>query len=300
LIAKGFALAAAANVLGGLSYLAQKLALEGLPPASITFVRNLLAVPLMFAWMRVSGAERTRWSRRDLGLVILLGTVGYGAPMWLGVVGVERSTSANGSILVLIEPMMVLVFAALLLREHVTRRQIAGVAIGLLGALAIVLEGASPSDLFAGEHLTGNLLLALHGVLWGTFTPLVKPLSSRHDPTEVILRATLVSLVFVGPLALTERGAWHAGPELMPALGWCVALAVGVSFACAVLWAMATRFVAASAVAPFIFLQPLAGVLAGAWVLEERLTSQALVGGAVIALGLAVALSARGGTRLPA
>ena len=53
---------------------------------------------------------------------------------------------------------------------------------------------------------------------------------------------------------------------------------------------MATRFVAASAVAPFIFLQPLAGVLAGAWVLEERLTPQALVGGAVIALGLATLL----------
>jgi drug/metabolite transporter (DMT)-like permease len=291
---RGFALAALANVLGGLSYLAQKLALEGLPAGTVTFLRNALALVVMAAWMRVRKTPRTRWSRRDLGLLALLGTVGYGLPMWLGIAGVARSTSANGSILVLIEPMMVLVFAAWFLRERVTARQVGGVLLGLAGALAIVFEGGSLGDLFAGEHLEGNLLLVLHGIGWGTFTPLVKPLSARHDPWDVIFRTTAVSFVVVGPLALAEHGDWHAGPALWPALGWCVALALGVSIASAVLWAQATRYAPAAAIAPFVFLQPLTGVLAGAAVLGERLTPAAMAGAAVIACGLGIVLSERG------
>ena len=287
---RGYVLAAAANVLGGLSYLAQKLALEGLPPATVTFLRNLVAVGLMWVWLRARRTTLTPWSRSDLGLLALLGTIGYGIPMWLGIVGVERSTSANGSILVLIEPMMVLVFAALLLKEHVTARQMTGVAVGLAGALAIVLEGASLESLFSGEHLRGNVILALHGVFWGTFTPLVKPLAARHDPVQVILRATAVSLLVVGPAALFERAGWEAGPQLWPALGWVLALALGVSFASAALWAAATRHVPAATIAPFVFIQPVTGVVAGALVLGERFTAVGAAGAAVIALGVAIAL----------
>jgi drug/metabolite transporter (DMT)-like permease len=296
---RGFLLAAVANVLGGLSYLAQKLALAGLPAATVTVLRNAIALVLMMAWIRWRGTPRTAWSRRDLGLLLLLGTIGYGFPMWLGIEGVERSTSANGSILVLIEPMMVLVFAAAFLRERVTRRQLAGVLVGLVGALAIVLEGAAPGDLLAGEHLEGNLLLVLHGVGWGTFTPLVKPLAARHDPWIVIAGATAISLVVVGPFALAERGAWTAGPDLLPALGWVVALALGVSIASAVLWAQATRFVPAASIAPFVFLQPLTGIVAGAAVLGERLTPVSLAGAAVIAIGVAVVLRGSGGGTAP-
>lgn len=297
--ARGYWLAGWANVLGGLSYLAQKLALQGLPPATITFLRNALAVLLMWCWVRAAGTRLSAWRGRDLGLLILLGTVGYGIPMWLGVEGVERSTSANGSILVLIEPMMVLVFAALFLKEHVSGRQLAGVGVGLLGALAIVLEGASLADLFAGEHLRGNLILALHGVFWGTFTPLVKPLAARHDPVEVILRATVVSLLVVGPAAFAERDEWAGGATLGPALGWVAALAVGVSFASAALWAAATRHVPAASIAPFVFLQPLAGVLAGALVLGERFTPVGAAGAALIVVGLGIVLGERGGAAPP-
>jgi drug/metabolite transporter (DMT)-like permease len=287
---KGFALAAAANVLGGLSYLGQKLALQGLPPATVCCLRGVVAIAVMGLWLRLRRTTRVPWSGRDLRLLALMGTIGYGLPMWLGIVGVERSTSANGSILVLIEPMMVLVFAALLLKERVSPRQVLGVAVGLLGALLLVLEGASLESLFGGEHLEGNLILALHGFLWGTFTPLVKPLAARHDPVQVILRGTAVSLFVVGPAAMFEHERWQAGPALWPALFWVVALALGGSFASAVLWAAATRHVPAATIAPFVFIQPVTGVAAGALVLGERFTPLGAVGAAVIAVGVAIVL----------
>ena len=286
----GFFLAALANILGGLSYLAQKVAIEGLPPATVTFVRNALALIVMWGWLRLRGEPRQPWTRRDLVLLFALGTIGYALPMYLGTAGVERSTASNGSILVLIEPMMVLVFAALFLKESVRAGQILGVLVGLVGALMILFEGASVDDLFAGEHLHGNLLLVAHGVLWGTFTPLVKPLCARHDPVRVIFLVTAISLLLLGPAALTEADRWQAGPELPTTIGCIVALAIGVSFGSAALWAAATRHISAASIAPFVFLQPLTGILAGAIFLGERLQSVGLWGALVICAGVGFVL----------
>ncbi|MEM7308370.1 MAG: DMT family transporter [Planctomycetota bacterium] len=287
---RGFLLAVVANVLGGLAYPVQKLALEGLPPATVTFARNALALLFMWAWLRLRGGPRRPWTRRDLALLFTLGTVGYALPMYLGIAGVERSTASNGSVLVLVEPMMVLVFASLFLKEDVRSGQILGVFVGLIGALLILFEGASVGDLLAGEHLDGNLLLLAHGVLWGLFTPLVKTLSARHDPVRVIFLTTAISLLLLGPAAWTEADRWHVGPGLPTAVVCVLALAIGVSFGCAALWAAATRHISAASIAPFVFLQPLAGILAGVFFIGERLTTAGMCGALVICVGVGFVL----------
>ena len=76
-----------ANLLGGGSYLLQKLALEGLPPSTITFGRNFIALLGMWIWARSRGKVRFKRTRRETGLLFLLGTLSFSAPMLLGVIG---------------------------------------------------------------------------------------------------------------------------------------------------------------------------------------------------------------------
>jgi drug/metabolite transporter (DMT)-like permease len=285
-----------ANVIGGLSYPAQKAALAGLPPATVTVLRGIVAlVPLMIL-VRARPTTRRRWTRAELGRLFALGTLAYAAPMWLGIVGMERSSSANASILILLEPVTILVLAWLWLGERVGALKLAGVALGLVGALVIVLEEAELGELLASERFLGNALLALHGVLWGLHTPLAKPLSQRHDALRLCLGTTVVGVVALLPVAWLERGEWHAGPELVPALAWTVALGLFVSFGSVVLWLWSLRTIPASSVAGFVFIQPLAGVLAGVGLLGERLTPRALFGAALISVAVAldVVLTTRG------
>jgi drug/metabolite transporter (DMT)-like permease len=248
-----------ANVLGGVSYPAQKAALEGLPPATVTWLRNLVAVVALVA----CGLARRRrtaampWTRPERLRVLALGSVAFALPMWLGIVGVELASASNASILILLEPVTIVAIAWLVL-----------------------------GDLLAGEHFAGNALLALHGVLWGCYTPLAKPLSERHDPIDLCLRATLVSLPALLPLVLLEARHWRAGPELAPALAWTAALGLCVSFGGTVLWLTALRHIPATSVAGFVFLQPLTGVLVGVGWLDERLSAAALAGSALIVAGV--------------
>jgi drug/metabolite transporter (DMT)-like permease len=233
--------------------------------------------------------------------VLVLGTVAFALPMWLGILGVELSSASNASILILLEPVTIVAIAWLVLGERIGATKLLGLVLGLAGALAIVLENASLGALVAGEGFLGNLVLALHGCLWGCYTPLALPLSRRHDSFDICLRATALSLLVLGPAALTEAGRWSDGPTLAPALAWTAGIGLFVSFGSTVLWVMALRHLPAASVAGFIFLQPLCGVLVGLSLLDERLSPAALLGSSLIMGGVAldVFVTSRGAPSVP-
>ncbi len=286
---------ALANVIGGVSYPAQKAALAGLPPATVTALRSGVALVAFLFLAGRSLSKLRAWSRADLARAFALGTVAFALPMWLGIVGVERSSAANASILILLEPVTIVAIAWVVLGERIGRSKLVGIALGLAGALCIVLEGASLGDLFGSQHFTGNALLALHGVLWGCYTPLAKPLVEKHDPVHLSLVTTACGFAFLIPAALLEAPRWHAGPELASSLRWCVGLGLFVSFLSIVLWLAALRHIPATSVAGFVFLQPLAGVLGGILLLGERLSTASLVGGLLIVAGVSLDILATAG-----
>lgn len=277
---------ALANLLGGSTYLAQKIALEGLPPATVTLLRTVIAMVCMVVWVMFTGGFRFGFTRGEKIRMAVLGVVAFALPTLLGIVGLRWSTAGNGSILILLEPGAILVFSFLLLGEHIRRLQVLGVLIGLAGAGAIVLEDAALADLFVAEHARGNLILALHGLLWGLYSPLVKPLAMKHRPIDITFVSMVFGLLLLVPAALFETDAWVAGPHLAEALWWTLGLGVLGSFAAVLLWNWSLVHLRSSTVAPFVFLQPLAGVLAGHFVLGEVLSEATLLGGTLIAVGV--------------
>ena len=290
---KGWALAAivVANFIGGSTYVGQALARDGLPPSTVILLRNLVALACLWLWTRPSGGLQLGFTRREHARLALLGVLAYASPLLLGIVGQNWSTAGNASILILLEPVSIVFFAWLLLHERVRWTQGAGLAVGLGGAMVIVLgESAGDTDLLASTHLRGNAILALHGVLWGLYSPLMAPLVATRRSVDVTFASMLWALLLLVPAAAIEAPHWQSGPDLLPALGWTLALGVLASFGATVLWVWSLRFLSPATVAPFVFFQPLAGVLAGHFVLEEVLTEQALLGGVLIGAGVLLVL----------
>jgi len=278
-----YALIATANLIAGLTYLGQQIALEAVPPATMAWLRNLVALACMTGWLAARGGVRWRYERADLARLTVLGCLAYAAPLTLGIVGVQWSTAANGSILILMEPGAILVFSWLLLRERIGARQVGGVALGLAGGLAIVLadEATQLDALVDRDLLTGNLVLVLHALLWGLFSPVAKPLTERHRSMDVTFAAMVLANLVLLPAALAEGVAWIGHPRLLPALGWTLGMGVLASFLGTVFWVESLRWLPASRVAPFLFLQPVAGVL-GDWAVLGRLPSEAVLSGAAL------------------
>jgi drug/metabolite transporter (DMT)-like permease len=289
---KGWALAAivVANLIGGSTYVGQALARGGLPPATVILLRNLIAMACLWLWTRPGGGLQLGFTRREHVRLALLGILAYASPLLLGIVGQNWSTAGNASILILLEPVSIVFFAWMLLHEHVRWTQGAGLAVGLGGALVIVLGSAGDADLLSSTHLRGNAILAAHGILWGLYSPLMAPLVATRRSVDVTFASMLWALALLLPAAALEAPDWHGGPYLASALGWTLALGILASFGATVLWVWSLRFISPATVAPFVFLQPLAGVLAGHLVLHEVLTEQALLGGGLIAAGVLLVL----------
>lgn len=273
----------AANLLGGASYAGMKLAMRGLPESGVIAIRILVQL-VCFGLILGRGALAWPYRGRDLGLLLLVGGAGFALPLALCPAGMALSSSANASILVLLEPIGIVILSALFLKERATRLQTIGILLGFAGAVLVVLAGPEDPALLRKDYLAGNLLLAAHGVLWAVYTVSARPLLTRHSSLSVAYAASWVALAGVSPWLLWETSRWTPQAGLVePALGWALAVALAVGVGCTWLWNEGLRLGGPIAVAGFIFLQPLVGTWLGHLAFGEKLGGEVLAGGALIA-----------------
>jgi drug/metabolite transporter (DMT)-like permease len=117
-------------------------------------------IAALAVWLLVPAA-RGRWSPRVLAVAAV-----YAATMVLFVVANKLTTAANTIFLQSTAPLYVLLAGPLLLRERVTRADLA-----LMGAvacgMALFFVGHDAPQATAPDPVRGNVLAALSGVAWG-------------------------------------------------------------------------------------------------------------------------------------
>jgi drug/metabolite transporter (DMT)-like permease len=278
-----------ANLIGGTSYVLTKVALDGLTETSLIVVRTIVALVCLApaAGGRLGRVLRARGA--DRLHLFAMGVVGYALPLVLGSYGLRRSTATNAALLIGTEPLGVVLLSALVLGESLTRARVIALVLGLVGATVLVTNGIPFVTVTYALHSVGDLLLVAHGVAWAVYTVAAKRLVARHHPLGVSAASLLVALPFLIPPAAIEARdfAWDAS-RLVPALAAAVTLGLVVSAGMTVLWNHALQHLDASRMAGFIFLQPLFGMLLGILLLGEPATPYALIGGALILVGVFV------------
>ncbi len=238
--------------------------------------------------------EIARAGPRAWGTLLAMGGLGLALPVALGNYGVALSSASNASLLVGVEPICIVLFGALVLGERLTRLRGSALALGVAGATMVVANGIPFVGAPYTPHLAGDLLLVAHGAAWAIYTLAGKPLVGRFPALAVTAGALTVALPLLLPLAALELPSIDTGPTLWPALGWAVGLGVFASGLGTLGWNLALARMDASTLAGFVFLQPLAGVLLGHYVLGEPISSWALAGGALVLAGVyALAWEAR-------
>ena len=292
-----------AQAIGGSTPALTKLALTGLGPFGVVIARQMLATLLLLALARlgrgVRGGARpvpAPWTGRDALLLLVLSWAGFALPQILGALGLRLSTATHGALLSPLEPIGILVGAALMLREPLGAAHLLAGGLGLAGTLLIILPSGGTEAVHGGD-LRGDLLMALGHLCWAIYTLAAKPLLRRHDPLRVAIGAGALSWLPLVPFAAAERidpvGA-------VPALGWVLLLAVLSSGLGTLSWNRALREVSAGTMAVFVFVQPLVGLAIGVLALGERAGAAALLGALLVALGVAVvALRERAVSEVP-
>ena len=194
-------------------------------------------------------------------------------------------------------PLWTAAFAALLLGERFSRRQLGGMAVSLLGVVLIV--GAAGIDPQGGsDRLIGDVLLLAGSACWAVYTVLGRRALRRHS---ALAASTFASLIGTAPMLLVaapDGGEWlrQAPMDLWLAILY---LALFGTVAAFLAWYHAIRVLGAARAGQFTYLVPVWALLLAGIFLGERPAPLQLVGAALVAVGLGVANRAAGSAPAP-
>ncbi len=274
------ALAAVQIMFASLS-VAGKLVLVEMPPRGLVAIRVTLATAIFFTVRAFSG-QLESVAPKDLARLALYSFFGIVANQLLFVEGLQRSTAINAVVIQAVIPVFTVGVAVVLRREKATWARILGLALGLGGALYIV----SGRGKFEAAYGVGNLLLLSNALCFATYLVISRPILARYRTVTVVSWTFLFGSI--GVLPFGASAAWtHAdmSANAWAALCWIVVFpTVGTYF----LNAFALKRAPSSLVAVYVYLQPVMGGLMAASVLGERPAPTTLIGGLLIAAGIAV------------
>lgn len=188
-----------------------KAVLEHLHPLAVASMRILVSTPLLLltAWI----TERRLPTRRDVPHLILLGFLGVFTNQVLFVLGLEKTTATNASILMPSIPVFAVAVGALLRIEPLDRRKLFGVALSVAGAL-VLLRPTRFS--FTNDTAFGNLLILVNCLSYASFLVLQRPLLRRLPPLTVIAW----SFLFGGMGTLAVGFPWLRAVDVSAIPGW--------------------------------------------------------------------------------
>ncbi|MFC5261435.1 EamA family transporter [Kribbella qitaiheensis] len=277
-------------VVWGSTYLAIRVVVEAeIPPMLGMAARFLVAALLLAGFLALrSGVGRLRVSRRELlgaGVVgLLLLAFGNGA------VAIAEQTVPSGlaALLIAAVPLWLM-----LLRvgggERPRPLTWLGVLIGFGGAALLALSGGDTS-----AKPWSVAILVLGTISWAVGSRFSPRLGLPKDPLVATLYEMAIggtAMVLIGVLR-GEPGRLHLGA--IDTKGW-IALAYLVAFGSLLAYSAYSYLLAnapISLIGTYAYVNPVVAVFLGWLILDERVTAEILLGGAVVVLGVALVVSA--------
>lgn len=272
----------------GLSIPVTKLGLEDLPPLTLTALRFAFAVPLMLALAR----GRTPIPRRAWPQVAALGLLGIGVGQVAQTFGVAGTSASVGTIISATIPLFIVVFAALRLRQHVSRLQSAGLLTALAGIALVALGDLDPAAATSASTMSGVTWMLLSSVAIAFYYVWSVELTNAYGTATVAAWSTLAGFLALLPWARWEL--WRVPVQVsMQGIGAALYLGVFVTVAGLFMWLSLLRAVPARVAASVQYLQPLFGIAAAAALLGDQLGLAFLLGSLLVLGGLAITMSPR-------
>jgi drug/metabolite transporter (DMT)-like permease len=266
---------------------------EGATVGTLLSVRFVLAAGLFWLILACTGRATAlrRLSRRDVGIAIALGAVGYGAQAGLAFAALDRLDPALFSLLLYVYPVLVTVAAIAIRREQASRRTTAALALASAG-LVLVLAGAASGTVDA----LGAVLAIGAAVVYSAYILGSQGVARRVEP---IVLSTLLCTGAATTLTVGAVAAADLHPESASATGfaWLGMLAVVSTVGAITLFFAGLRRVGPSAAAILSTFEPVVTVGLAFGVFGGSLGAAQLMGGALV-LGAVLALRAPARTSL--
>ncbi|GGH59266.1 hypothetical protein GCM10010975_20720 [Comamonas phosphati] len=279
-------------LLWGASWPAGRVVAQNMPPLAAASLRFVLAVMVLLPWMYFSGgfAGLKGWStRRWLGMAAA-GTTGVFGYASLFLLGLQQVPAGKAALVITLNPVVTLLLAVWLFREHINRVIALGMLLAALGAVVVISHGR-PLQILHGAVGTGEALILGCVACWVSYTLIGRWLLTGVDALSATAVTSTVgavlllaaSLIVEGPAGLSA--AVHGSRQAWVALLFLAFGATALAYA----WYFdGVKALGAGAASGYITLVPVIGVVFSALLLGEEIDASMLLGGAMAVVGTVV------------
>jgi drug/metabolite transporter (DMT)-like permease len=278
--------AISAVALWGLAFPLIQEGLVDFSPVLLGFIRFLLASVLIMAVIaikyplgRIVQTVKAEWKP-----LLILGLLYVAIPNVTQNLGLEHGTSSIASVIQSSGPVMTLFFAALLLKEGLTRMKTIGTVVAMTGTILLVASGGIS---LRSQDSVSNVLILISAISYGLAWVSAKNMMVRNPPMLIIGLSLLFGTALLGIAVPFEQGLRMEFNQYsilnVAALGF---LCAGVS---SVLYLSSLEHEEVSRMAFFIYLMPVFASLF-AWAIRgEGVAPWTAFCGIIIVAGIAIA-----------
>jgi len=252
--------------------------------------------PFAFVLMRVGGALALFWlvsaffikekvDKKDLPRMALLALFGVALNQLLFLKGLSLTKPINGAIIMTSNPIIVIIIAAIFLKEKISVQKICGILIGIVGAMIMLVYGKNFE--LGSETIFGDVLILINSFSWALYVVLVKPLMAKYNTITVVKWVFLFGFCYVLPFGFPEfqEVSWSTfTPGIWKDVLFVV---IATTFFAYILNTYALRALSPSVVSIYIYLQPFLATLIAVFIYRnDELDMRKLLAGTLIIFGV--------------
>jgi len=263
-----------------------------------TFAKDVMPdfiQPSGFILLRVTGAVtlfsliyflfvKEKVDKKDIIRLAICGIFGVAINQLFFFKGLNITTPINAAIIMTTNPILVIIMSAVILHEKLNIRKGIGIALGLIGASALILNGGSLNG--NNDFMLGNTFVFINAVSYGLYLVLAKPLMQKYHPITVMFYVFGFGLLYVLPFGYSELLAveWTSFP---PKIMWEVAFVVVCTTVIAYLLnSSALKHLNPSTVSIYIYTQPVLATLFAIFRNADTLDEMKIISASIIFIGV--------------
>ncbi len=258
-----------------------------IPPVMLAQIRWMGAALLLtpFAWHHV----RRDWGRvrGHLPLMLLLAFTGITSYNTLAYLGLQYTTAINGLLIQSAAPLIIGFWSLVLFRDALTRRQLAGTLVSMLGVLTILTRGQLQALLSLAFN-AGDILFFLAFLFYGFYSAMLRKKPDIHWLSFLWFAIVFGAVLLLPAFFLELQSGARADLSLqnLAAFAYVILFASLLAYIC---FNRGVELIGANRAGPFFHLMPLFGSIMAIVFLGEKPALFHAFGYALIVIGVIAA-----------
>lgn len=255
------------------------------PPEGLTIMRMLFAC-VMF-WMVSLFTAKEKVPLKDLGLLFICALCGVGINQGLFIVGLNRTSPVDASIIATSVPIFVMLLAALILKEPITRKKSFGVFLGASGGVILVLSSTHTVQTSSG--LDGDLMIIVSGLMYAIYLVLSKPLTLKYSSITMMKWMFLFTSLTLFPLTyqhILDAPVFHQIEWNWTVLSALFYVLFGATFLPYLLIPMSLKRIRPTTVSMYNYIQPIIASLIAVMIGQDTFSLQKIVSAILVFVGV--------------